>query len=477
MVNNVSFGSNPQQYYKDIENLAKYSTGASIIAPDDGGPFNGMGLMIGISGATSAYAGLSWLRKSYKNAIPEGLTGDALKAAQKAASPFKSGGWFKSASYTEAGNNVKNAWATYKVGANAEIAALKAEGGVTSLKGIKNIFNHQSAKTILDAIPTGDKFTKLNKETQDLYNSVKEAATLAKTAENSGEAIKAADKMLAEANAMAHGQIKAVSKLGQIGQFFSKYTGLSKLNGAIKNFATKSPLTAKILKFGKGNGLFLAITAAAELFTQVIPTFSKLGAEKGLKQTGKSAVKTVANVGGWAAGSAAGAYGGASLGAAIGIPAGPVGMAIGGAIGGICGMIGGFIGSWAAGKVADKVVGKNELDIAKEKEAKLLAEKANNDPKATQEIMAAAIQKLSKEGQGSDDAKLALGSLNNLKQAFPEQTQVAANTSAAAPATTPSFTGQNPFASNPFAAGMKNQSFDQQNYMDKDFMAMAGGLA
>jgi len=455
--NNTSFGSglNSQEYSKDIENLVKYGTGAAIVeqAP---GPFEGMGLMLGIAGAMEAFKGGKWLLNNKKDL---------------------SGGW-----------------ATYTAGANAQIAGIKTAGGVTTKAGLKNIMNIHNAKVITDAVPTGDKFVKLTEaaKTSDRaakalknYEAAKIAAKYAaEHPENAKRAFTVANKRLANANALAHGEVGATGFFGKIGKFLGKYTGISKLNGAVKNLATKSPLTAKVLKFGKGNGIFLGITAAIEMFTQVIPTFAQLGFEKGLKQLGKSVVKTAANIGGWIAGSAVGTAGGAALGASIGVIGGPIGMAIGGALGGICGMIGGFIGSWAAGKAAEKLVGKNELDIAKEENAKTITEKVGQNPQAIQEVIATAEQRLQAEGNESEDAKIAFGSLSKLKQAIPAQAQT--NTDAI---TNPSFQGQNqqfgynqnsattnPFASNPYAGGM-NQPIINQNIMDKDFMALSCGLA
>ena len=449
MVNNISSANtyNPKQYAnatsfgnkalsKDVENVVKYATGTEIIAAPEAGPFEGMGLMLAISGGTSAFAGGSWL-------------------------------WNNK-------NDLKGGWAKYKTETLAETAKLKAAGGITSKGGLKYIFNKQSAKTIMEGIPTGDKFAKLDAATQSLYTKATNAAEFAKAnPSNAKRAFMVANKRLAQANAMAHGQVAPTGFFGKVGGFLGKYTGISKLNGALKNLATKSPVTANILKYGKGNGIFLAITAGVEVFTQIIPSFAQLGFTKGIKQIGKSIAKTAASIGGWIVGSAAGSYGGAALGAAIGTVGGPVGTVIGGVVGGLCGFLGGCVGAWAAGKAANKVVGKNELYIAKEEKAKELTDQVQNDPNAMNEVISTAAQRLEAEGKETDDAKIAFGSLSKLKQAAEEKAQEdKANTQTTAQTTAqqsaPSFQGQyNQYASNPFS----------QDTNDKDFMAMSAGLA
>ena len=144
---------------------------------------------------------------------------------------------------------------------------------------------------------------------------------------------------------------------------------LAKL-GTTQTASTTANIAGKVGRFGKvgklmktsGAGAMLAINAAIETFTEVVPTFKELGAKKGMKQVGKSAVK----VGLTTAGYIAGAKGGAALGAAIGSVFPGVGTAIGGAIG----FVGGLLGSFVAGKIAGKITGKSERQIAKEQQEK-----------------------------------------------------------------------------------------------------------
>ena len=453
MVNNIGSGNayNPKQYAnatsfgnkiaadvssKDIENVVKYATGAEIVAKKEGGPFEGMGMMLAISGGTSAFAGGKWLWSNRSDL---------------------SGGWAK-----------------YKTEALAETAKLESAGGLKSMSGLKYIMNNQSAKTILNAIPTGDKFANLDAATQNLYTRAKTAVEFAQNNPSKAkQAFAAANQRLAKAEALACGQSTSTGFLGKIGKFMGKYSGLSKLDGAMKNFATKSPIMAKVLKHGKGNALFLAITGGVELFTQVVPTFAQLGFTKGIKQIGKSIAKTAASVGGWVVGSAVGTQGGAMLGAAIGSVFPGVGTVIGGVVGGLCGFVGGCIGSWFAGKAAEKVCGKNELEIAKEEKAKELIKQSKKDPQAMQEMLAAAAQRLQTEGGESEDAKIAFGSLSKMKQSAESQKaegDASSQTQGQAQPAAQSFQGQgqfNQYASNPFS----------QDYKDKDFMAVGAGLA
>jgi phage tail tape-measure protein len=235
----------------------------------------------------------------------------------------------------------------------------------------------------------------------------------------------------------------------------------------MKNFALKSPAMGKLLKYGKGNGWFLALEGGMALFTQIIPSFSQLGTGSGIKQIFKSTVKTAASVGGWIVGSAVAGQAGAMAGAAIGSIVPGVGTVIGGVVGGLIGMIGGCIGAWAATKVATKIVGKDELELAKEKEAKRLAKEASKSPEQMQAMLTTAAQRLQSEGE-SEDSKMVFGSLQNLSniaqsKGYKSQTAVQDNTS---------FSGTN----NPYSPDQIKKAFGEQNYGDADFMAMSAGL-
>lgn len=428
MVDKVSFNggySIPKQYNSDIENIAKYTLGTNIVAPQEN-PFDGMGLMLGITGLMESFKVVKWVK-------------DAKK--------------------TEGG--VKSAWAEEKGNLTTALKNAKetfSNGGWKKADTYKNIWNNYSANTIKEAMPDAEKMAKLvklpSKEAQTAvryYNRTSSVLEYAKLhPEKQEKALKIAEDMLAKANASAHGQIKATGFFGKIGEFFGKITGASKLSGAIKDLATKSPLTEKLLRLGKGNGIFLAITGGIELFTQVIPSFAQLGAGKGLLQLGKSTVKTAANIGGWVAGAAAGA--------AIGSVIPGAGTLIGGIVGSIIGMVGGTVGSWAATKLAQGIVGKDELEIDKEEKANEIAKQASSDSGKAQELMTAAAQKIQAEGNSSEDSKIAFSSLKRLAEATTQQ----------APAAPTNYNYNIASTTNPFA---------DPNYRSKDFMAMTAGLA
>ncbi len=493
MVNGIGFNSNVGQYSKDIENVVKYSAGTAIVANEES-PFSGMGLLLGIGGAQAAWGGGAWLLNNRKG---KGLNKDGV--------------------------GIKQAWANYGVEAEAKSQVFKDVGGFGKKEAWKLASAQHNEKLIMDAIPKGDKFTKLTEvatngsekaqKAQKAIKNYKAAQNMAKySAENALKnptraklALKIANKRLANAESLAHGTVEATGFFGKLFSKIGKFTGLSKLNGAMKNLATKSPLTAKLLKHGKGNGIFLAITAGVELFTQVIPTFAQLGFEKGLKQIGKSIAKTAASIGGWIVGSAVGTEAGAIMGAAIGtfIPLPGVGTVVGGFVGGLCGMIGGCIGAWAATKATSKIIGKDELELDKEKQAETLTKEITKqaseykDTRTLQEVATAAAQRLQQEGIDTPDAKVAFGSLKKLaalQSAPADNTKVAQNApqDTTGQAQQPSFNGSatpatnplqaNPFnqgaTANPYAAQFKmNSNFNQQqDYMDQDFMAMSVGL-
>lgn len=482
MVNGISFNGrypNIGQYSQDFENVAKYTLGTTIVNGEDS-PFQGMGLMVGIAALPELWKGATWLRRASKHEIPKdyfkGLTEEEIKFAKQMADPFSNGGWKKAETYKEASENIKKSWAK---GVKEVQDGYKGFGKNLREFGIKGVWNNYSAKTVLESIPDEEKFAKLAqgaknpekiKEAKLLYDRAKQAANLAK--ENPVHArklIDIADHSLAKANALSYAEKlekPATGFFGKIGRFFGKLTGFNKANSALKGLATESPTLSKVLKFGKGNGWFAAISGAIELFTQVIPSFTQLGAGSGMKQLGKSTAKVGASVGGW--------VGGMAVGAAIGSVLPGAGTVIGGAIGAICGIIGGCLGSWGATKLTEEIVGKDELELAKEKQAKLLAEEASKNPETAQQLLMAANEKLQAEGNESEDAKVAFGSLTRLSQGLPtnNQTQYAQNN--------PNFTGTeskenkqttnaNPFKFNPNA-------YSQPDFLEKDFMAMNAGL-
>lgn len=457
----MGFGARiSQQNYRDLETLAKYATGAAVVQQSEG-IFDGMGMMVGITGVIEGFKGASWLWNNRKDG--------------KIASGFQKGFDIYKAEYPQKLELFKN-------------------GGWKNAQTYKNFWNTFSVKTILQDVPSGDKLAKMEEaaksstkmqEALGLYKKAETAANAAKaegqTYEQVRKSIKEANEAFAKARSLAHGQMP-VGKISEAkgfwnqvgrtfkkgGEIFSKYTGLSKVNGYIKELATKSPIVEKLLKFGKGNGLFLAIEGGLEMFTQIIPTFSQLGLGAGLKQLFKSSVNVGASIGGFT--------GGMALGSAIGTAIFPgAGTVLGGIIGSALGMIVGTITSSAAKKVSKAIVGENELDKAKNAQAAQLAAQGAQSPQAAQQIMFAAAQKLQQEGINSEETKAVADSIRSLSQNQQLMAQAQPQTQ------NPSFSGQtnpNQFQVNQEAMNIfKKQSMAGQNdIMNKDFMAMSAGL-
>ena len=204
---------------------------------------------------------------------------------------------------------------------------------------------------------------------------------------------------------------KATAKAGK--GFFRKTKnalGITKVSKFLTSTAAKHPKFASLLKGVKGNAGFAIFSLGVGVLTDVIPAF-QIGTKEGFKQLGKTAVKTTAEVGGWAAGTALGAKAGAAIGTCIG---GPIGTAVGGLVGAACG----FLGSWLASKAADKVVGPSEAEIAQKKNADELAAASKQDDEVKNEVVGQALQNLvanyTENGKLSDDDKIAKKSLEKM---------------------------------------------------------------
>ncbi len=233
---------------------------------------------------------------------------------------------------------------------------------------------------------------------------------------------------------------KATSKAGK--GFFGKTKnalGITKVSKFLTSTAAKHPKFASLLKGVKGNAGFAIFSLGIGVVTDVIPAF-QIGATEGFKQLGKTAMKTTAEVGGWAAGTAIGAKAGAAIGTCIG---GPIGTAVGGLVGAACG----FLGSWLASKAADKVFGPSEAEIAQQKNSAELAAEATTDAKTQNAVIGQALQNLvanyTENGKLSDDDKIAKRSLEkvigeeiNLDELAQEYAAASKNQSAAPQDTT-----------------------------------------
>ena len=140
----------------------------------------------------------------------------------------------------------------------------------------------------------------------------------------------------------------------------------------------------------------LVLEGGMEAATNVVPTFKQLGAKRGFKQLAKSAVTTVSSVAGWVAGSALGSKVGSIIKAATGST--KLGAILGVFADKACSYIGGSIVQHFASKGAQKLVGKSELEKAKEEETIALAEMAQNDEEVLQALLVAANERMEAEG-------------------------------------------------------------------------------
>lgn len=252
-----------------------------------------------------------------------------------------------------------------------------------------------------------------------------------------------AGKYVVQKEAAAESAKAAASATSQASKgFFGKTKnalGITKVSKFLTSTAAKHPKFAPLIKGIKGNAGFAIFSLGVGVVLDVIPAF-QIGATEGFKQLGKTAMKTTAEVGGWAAGTALGAKAGAAVGTCIG---GPIGTAVGTVLGAACG----FLGSWLASKAADKVIGPNEVEIAQQKNSENLAQAAKDDANVQNEVVGQALQNLvanyTENGELSDDDKIAKKSLEkvigeeiNLDELAQEYAAASKNQSAAPQDTT-----------------------------------------
>ena len=197
------------------------------------------------------------------------------------------------------------------------------------------------------ALPSPKKLEKMSKEAQASYSKLSKILSKASNAKT----LATKEKYLKQSKAL----LENIS-----GKSASKAAGTVAKAVESTTAKTAAKTGSKLLKAVKGNALFLAIEGATEMFTNVIPTFKQLGAKSGAKQVLKSGIKVAASIGGWQAG--------AALGAAIGSVIPGAGTAVGAVVGSVIGIGSSLICSAAATKVAKAIVGKDELELAEEKQ-------------------------------------------------------------------------------------------------------------
>ncbi len=281
------------------------------------------------------------------------------------------------------------------------------------LHGKGNIF-----KRIGDFISTANKsvmeYSNIKSSVKTKFKEQKAAAKAAKrAAKTAGEkTVTNAAKEAAETAVKTTGNTAKTKTVSNAAAQSSAGKAVKSAGNKISNKFLKRITSSKFGKFMKssGAGIMLAFSGIAECLTEVVPTFKELGAEKGLKQLGKSAVKVAGDTAGFIAGQQAGVAVGTAVGTAI-FPG--VGTAIGAAVG----FVGGLLGSFVAGKITKAITGPSEREIAKEEQYNQAAEEIASDNTQLQELERAVsikIQQESQNGELSEDALAALESLENL---------------------------------------------------------------
>lgn len=236
------------------------------------------------------------------------------------------------------------------------------------VKNVGTVEMGQKVGTSLRSLNVGEQFS------TTIENIIKKADD--KTAEKIAK--KAAQEGAETASKGFFGTIKSgLSKVGSaISSVISKIPGASKVKDGLTWLGN-----TKVGKLAKGTGAvgMMAIEGVIGLVTEVIPAFAQGGFDSGMKQLGKTGLKTVATGAGWVGGTAAAT----ALGAAIGSIFPGVGTVIGGAIGTF---IGGMLGSTVASGIADKIVGKSEVEILQDEQFEEAAAQVAQDNNAMNEL-------------------------------------------------------------------------------------------
>ena len=292
---------------------------------------------------------------------------------------------------------VKNNKGNYKEAFKKVTTEAKTANNILKQTGLKGVLRNVDAKNVLASIPEEEYLNTLSTATQNLYKQAQSYATAATaTSGNIKGALKQANQKLTEANAAAYAE-RAANASG----IFTKAKnalGITAVNKGLNNLAAKSPVFSKCLDaYRNESGTFmLVLEGGMEAATNVVPTFKQLGAKRGFKQLGKSTATTISSVAGWVAGSAIGSKVGSLIKAATGST--KAGALIGVFADKACSYIGGSIVQHFASKGAQKLVGKSELEKAKEEETTALAEMAQNDEEVLQALLVAANERMEAEG-------------------------------------------------------------------------------
>ena len=374
-------------------------------------------MVSGISSHSSVYA-LKDLENLAKYATGVPLTNSATKLTIKdvASYPAMLCGY-------EGFQWLKNNRGQYKQAFAQVVKNGKDANAVLKQSGIKGVLRVADAKEILANIPQAETLKTLPANVQNLYRTAQNSAELVTAIPANKAALKTATKALAKADAAAFAETSK-NATGFVAKT-KNALGITKLTQKTKELSAKSPTFKKCVDaYNNEAGTFmLVMQGGVETFTNVVPTFKQLGFKKGMKQLGKSAVKTVGSVAGWVAGSVAGSKLGSVIGAAVG------NSKVGAVIGAVAGKVGsyavGTIGQHYAEKGIEKVLGKSELEKAREEQALMIAQEAQNNPEVFDLLVQQAAERLAVEGEDTAESKAVNATLRNLvaqKNAAAQQT-------------------------------------------------------
>lgn len=260
-------------------------------------------------------------------------------------------------------------------------------GGLEVNSSLKNNLDAKNIKDVFEKVKNVGT-VEMGQKVGTSLRSLNVGEQFSTTVEN---IIKKADDKAAEKVAKA--AAKEGTETASKGVFSTIKSGLSKVGNSISGVISKIPGASKIKegltwlsntkvgKLAKGTGAvgMMAIEGVLGLVTEVIPAFAQGGLDSGIKQIGKTGLKTVATGAGWVGGTTAAT----ALGAAIGSIFPGVGTVIGGAIGTF---IGGMLGSTVASGIADKIVGKSEVEILQDEQFEEAAAQVAQDNNAMNEL-------------------------------------------------------------------------------------------
>lgn len=400
MVNGINSQSNIYAL-KDLVNLAKYATGVPLT--DSAEEKLTVDQVANYPTMLCAYDGYQWL-KSNK-------------------------GQYKQA-FAQVVQNGKNANAVLKQA------------------GLKGVLRVADAKEILANIPDAESLKTMSSNAQNLYKNAQKLAEQAVANPKSKDSLNQALKTIAQADALSYREAN-VNPTGWFGKT-KKALGITKVEQVKKDLSAKSTTFKKCKDaFDNEAGTFmLVMEGAVETFANVIPTFKQLGFKRGMKQLGRSTVKTITSVAGWVAGSVLGSKLGDVVGSLIGNN--KAGAVVGAAINKVGSYIAGTVTQHYARKGADKILGKSELDKAKDEQAELIAKAASEDPEVFDALVQQAAERLAVEGEDTPESRAVNATLRNL----------VAQKEAAAGQTSPMMTREQLKA---YADSLKSEPVAQQN--------------